>query len=85
VYIVRGEPCDWLDPVRFLRQLCARGRHYSFVSTEQDPAGLLEGLEVVVAVIDNVVDIGEDDVLVTSWILLIPLIGPCLKKYSFRW
>jgi hypothetical protein len=31
-------------------------------STEQDLAGLLEGLEVVVADFDGVVDISEDDV-----------------------
>ena len=44
----------------------ARGRHYSVVSTEQDLAGLLQILEVVGAVVDTVVNIGEDDVLVTS-------------------
>jgi hypothetical protein len=56
-----------------VQQLCARGRHYILGSTEQELAGLLEGFEVVVADVGGVVDIGEDDVLVTFW-LLFPLI-----------
>jgi hypothetical protein len=60
------EPCDWLETVRNLRQRCARGRHYSFVSTELVLAGLLEFLDevevVVDDIVDNVADTGEDDV-----------------------
>jgi hypothetical protein len=62
-----GEPCDWLETVRDLRQWCARGRHYSFVSTELVLAGLLEFLEdvevLVDDIVDNVADTGEDDVM----------------------
>ena len=38
------EPCDWLETERNLRQRCAQGRHFSFVSTELVLAGNLEFL-----------------------------------------
>ena len=63
------EPCDWLETVRNLRQRCARGRHYSFVSTELVLAGLLDILEDVEVVVDDIVanvdDTGEEDVIET--------------------
>ena len=48
------ELCDWLETKSELRQRCARRRHFSFLSTELDLAGLLELLDEMEVGIDNV-------------------------------
>jgi hypothetical protein len=63
--------CDWLETRRELRQRCAWRRHFSFLSTRLDLAGLLELLDELefgvdnVDVLANVDDTLEEDVFET--------------------